>query len=63
MTEKRLSKRGGSEREKGSGSPKTKKFFKEPKLTFIEPKLTKYGDVTSLTGMGFIGTGTPPIVG
>ncbi|MBC2711362.1 MAG: hypothetical protein HGJ94_10315 [Desulfosarcina sp.] len=35
-----------------------KKEFKEPKLKFIEPKLTKHGDATKITG-GFFGTFTP----
>ena len=36
-----------------------KKPFEEPKLTFIEPKLTKHGDATKITGGGFFGTFTP----
>lgn len=32
-----------------------KKEFKEPKLKFIEPKLTKHGDATKITGQ-FLGT-------
>lgn len=35
-----------------------KKEFKEPKLKFIEPKLTEHGDVTKITGQ-FFGTFTP----
>jgi len=35
-----------------------KKEFNEPKLTFIEPKLTKHGDATKITG-AFFGTFTP----
>jgi len=39
-----------------------KKPFEEPKLTFIEPKLTKHGDATKITGGGgFFGTFIPPI--
>ena len=30
-----------------------KKLFEEPKLTFIEPKLTKQGDATKITGQFF----------
>jgi hypothetical protein len=30
-----------------------KKHFEEPKLTFIEPKLTKHGDATKITGQFF----------
>ena len=34
-----------------------KKPFEEPKLTFVEPKLTKHGDATKITGGGgFFGT-------
>ena len=36
-----------------------KKAFKEPKLTFVEPKLTKQGDATKITGGGFFGSFTP----
>jgi len=43
---------------KGLNSSQTRKAFAEPKLTFIEPKLTKHGDATKLTG-GFFGTFTP----
>lgn len=35
-----------------------KKEFNEPKLTFIEPRLTKHGDATKITG-AFFGTFTP----
>ena len=37
----------------------TKKPFLEPKLAFIEPKLTKHGDATKITQQGFFGTFTP----
>ena len=36
-----------------------KKPFSEPKLAFIEPKLTKHGDATKITQQGFFGTFTP----
>ena len=37
-----------------------KKPFVEPKLRFVEPKLTKHGDVNDVThGNGFLGTFTP----
>lgn len=36
-----------------------KKPFSEPKLSFIEPKLTKHGDATQITQQGFFGTFTP----
>lgn len=35
-----------------------KKEFNEPKLKFIEPKLTQHGDATKITG-AFFGTFTP----
>ncbi len=35
-----------------------KKLFNEPKLKFIEPKLTKQGDATKITH-GFLGTFEP----
>jgi len=42
------------------GDSQTRKPFAEPKLTFIEPKLTKHGDATKITGTnGFFGTFTP----
>jgi len=40
------------------GDSQTRKPFAEPKLTFIEPKLTKHGDATKITGQ-FFGTFTP----
>ncbi len=43
---------------KGLNSSQTKKPFAEPKLTFIEPKLTKHGDATKITG-SFFGLFTP----
>ena len=36
-----------------------KKPFLEPKLAFIEPKLTKHGDATKITQQGFFSTFTP----
>ena len=36
-----------------------KKPFFEPKLAFIEPKLTKHGDATKITQQGFFGMFTP----
>ena len=35
-----------------------KKSFNEPKLTFIEPKLTSHGDATKITA-GFFGGFSP----
>ena len=47
--------RGGSRT-----APQTKKPFTEPRLTFIEPKLTKHGDVTKVTAEnGFFGGFSP----
>ena len=40
------------------GSSENKKEFTEPKLKFVEPKLTKQGDATKITGQ-FFGTFTP----
>ncbi len=42
----------------GSGSGQAKRDFAEPKLTFIDPKLTKHGDATKITA-GFAGTFFP----
>lgn len=36
-----------------------KKPWQEPKLAFIEPKLTKHGKLEKLTGEGFFGGFTP----
>ncbi len=49
MSEKQP-KRESPQEEKGAGFSQARKCFTEPKLTFIEPKLTKYGDITALTG-------------
>ncbi len=45
--------------QKGSTQQTLKKPFEEPKLTFIEPKLTRHGDVTKITQQGFFGTFSP----
>jgi hypothetical protein len=38
----------------------TRASFEEPKLSFIEPKLTKHGDATKITQQnGFFGTFMP----
>jgi len=38
-------------------TPEEKKAdWREPKLTFVEPVLTKEGDLTELTADGFFGT-------
>jgi hypothetical protein len=36
-----------------------KKPWQEPKLTFVEPKLTKHGALEEVTGQGFFGGFTP----
>ncbi len=43
---------------KGLYSSQVKKTFTEPKLTFIEAKLTKHGDATKITA-GFFGGFSP----
>lgn len=43
---------------KDGGSSENKKEFTEPKLKFVEPKLTKQGDATKITGQ-FFGTFNP----
>ena len=40
-------------------STQTRKHFNEPKLRFIEPKLTKQGDATRITGGSFFQSFTP----
>ena len=37
-----------------------KKPWQEPKLAFVEPKLTKHGSLEEVTGQGFFGGFTPP---
>ncbi len=44
--------------ERSSDSFQGKKAFTNPKLTFIEPKLTKHGDATKITA-GFFGPFSP----
>lgn len=56
MSKKRPAKQEGPQRDNDPDISQAKKCFTEPKLTFIEPKLTKYGDITALTG--FEGGGT-----
>jgi hypothetical protein len=36
-----------------------KKPWQEPKLAFVEPKLTKHGTLEEVTGQGFFGGFTP----
>jgi hypothetical protein len=46
----------GKPQEEKVDSSQVKKTFVEPKLEFIEPKLTKHGDATKVTqGQGFFG--------
>lgn len=42
-----------------TGSPPVKRSWEEPKLKFVEPKLTKEGDLVQLTAQGFFGTFVP----
>jgi hypothetical protein len=37
-----------------------KQPWQEPKLTFVEPTLTKHGSLQEVTGQGFFGGFTPP---
>jgi hypothetical protein len=39
--------------------PSGKKPWQEPKLTFVEPKLTKHGSLEKVTGQSFFGPFTP----
>jgi hypothetical protein len=43
--------------EKEQQGKEEKKIFEEPRLSFIEPKLTKHGDATKITG--FFGPFSP----
>jgi hypothetical protein len=36
-----------------------KKHFEDPKLAFIQPKLTKHGDATKITTNGLFGEFSP----
>ena len=36
-----------------------KRAWQEPRLKFVEPKLTKQGDLVQLTAQGFFGTFVP----
>jgi len=42
---------------KSQSEQESKKPWEEPKLDFVEPKLTKHGDLKNLTG--FFGTFSP----
>ena len=41
------------------GAPTQREDWQEPKLTFVEPKLTSHGPLTSVTGQ-FFGAFSPP---
>ena len=48
------------QREESSSSQSSgKKPWQEPKLAFVEPKLTKHGALEEVTGQGFLGAFTP----
>jgi hypothetical protein len=49
---------GREENESSSPAP-AKKPWQEPKLVFVEPKLTKHGSLEEVTGQGFFGAFTP----
>jgi hypothetical protein len=52
-----------SKRETGASPPADRRSWEEPKLAFIEPKLTKHGDLEKVTGKrkrnGFFGEFSP----
>jgi hypothetical protein len=45
--------------ESASSQSVNKKPWQEPKLAFVEPKLTKHGTLEEVTGQGFFGGFTP----
>jgi hypothetical protein len=45
--------------ESASSQTVGKKPWQEPKLAFVEPKLTKHGSLEEVTGQGFFGGFTP----
>jgi hypothetical protein len=49
----------GGGQETGSSPATAKKPWQEPKLAFVEPKLTKQGSLEEVTGQGFFGGFTP----
>ncbi len=57
---KKISSDQKGQEKKGLASAQTRKHFTEPRLKFIKPKLTKCGDVTSITGSSPFGTFDPP---
>jgi hypothetical protein len=48
------------EREVAPSPSRGKTPWQEPKLVFVEPKLTKHGELENVTG-GFFGTIEPPL--
>jgi hypothetical protein len=54
-----LSPQQQDEQEPAASQPLDKKPWEEPKLTFVEPKLTKHGSLEEMTGQGFFGAFTP----
>jgi len=53
MSKKLSAEQIDSKEAKALSSTQARKHFKEPKLTFVEPKLTKQGDATKITGQFF----------
>jgi hypothetical protein len=51
--------RAPQEREGHASPAAAKKPWQEPKLAFVEPKLTKHGSLEEVTGQGFFGGFTP----
>lgn len=52
----------GKERTESPAPPTEKKSWEEPKLTFVEPKLTRHGKLEKVTGEpkdGFFGQFSP----
>jgi hypothetical protein len=54
-----LSPRQDEEQNPASSQPVDKRPWVEPKLAFVEPKLTKHGSLEEVTGQGFFGGFTP----
>lgn len=58
MKDKRRQHKHTEPRETCAVSAANKKTWQDPKLAFVQPKLTKHGSVKELTG-GFFGTFNP----
>lgn len=54
-----LSPQQQEEQEPAASQSPDKKAWQEPKLTFVEPKLTKHGSLEEVTGQSFFGAFTP----